>query len=509
MSRPSLPTRPDVRAALGRLRAVRRLRPAVPGAVRVLVAGGAAAGLVWAATSTPSTLDLAAASGAVPTEAPSTSLATTLAAMCPGNELSGISGADDMRVGGTVTAVTGPDDLLPVPVEGEGEAALTAGSAPLGELPAQRPGSVSADLPRSGPVALDARSALAPATTATQEWRVDEDGMRGLATSPCLPAASDMWLLAGGAGPGRQERLVLVNPGGNPVTADVTVHGEAGRVGEPRSESVPPGGRVTLLVDALAGEESLPVVHVAASGGGLHATLTDTWVDGLAARGAETVVPAADPSRRVVVPAAVLGGRAAVRVAVPGDEEAVARVTLVGRDGVVPTEELTVLSVPGGAVGELPLPDVQDGTYGVVVEADVPVTAAVRTEVGPADGYGEIAWSEAAAPVEEVAGTALPDTSGVERTLRLLSTVGGSTVRVSLVVDGEVETRGVDLGRDRAADVDLDGASAVWVARSAGSGEVRGGVVSTSGTGAEQMLSVVPLEPVAVSSPVSRAFPLP
>ena len=55
----------------------------------------------------------------------------------------------------------------------------------------------------------------------------------------------------------------------------------------------------------------------------------------------------------------------------------------------------------------------------------------------------------------------------------------------------------------------LDGAASVWVRRITGSGELRGTVVSSSGTGAARMLSSMPLGESAVTSEVSRAFPLP
>ncbi|MBM6405943.1 hypothetical protein JQN72_17005 [Phycicoccus sp. CSK15P-2] len=486
-----------------------RVRPGLAGAARVVTAAAVSAGLVWGATAHPVEVDLAAATGAAEESAARTSLATSLAAMCPGNELSGIPGVEDVTVGGTVTAATGPDELLPVEPEGTGSAGLGAGSAPLAELAPARPATASADLPRSGPVALDARGAAAPAVVGTQEWLRATDDLRGLVTTPCRVATTDLWLLGGGAGPGRQERLVLTNPGGNPVTATITVHGAAGPVGSSRSTSVPPGGRVTLLLDAIAPDEATPAVHVVAGGGGLHATLTDTWLEGSTPLGAETVVPAADPAPVQVVPAAVLGTRAAVRVAVPGEEEAVASVSLLGPDGEVPGSEDSVLRVPGGTVAELPLPTVDRGNYGVVVKADVPVVAAVRTETRGESGPGDIGWSVAAPAVTAVGGTALPATADVVRSLRVVSTGGASTARVLLVVDGQVRVRTVELGSEESADVALSGASAVWVRRLGGGGELRGGVVSASGPSTGLLLSVMPLGPAPVTSPVSRAFPLP
>ncbi|WP_101395656.1 DUF5719 family protein [Phycicoccus duodecadis] len=485
------------------------LRPAVPGAVRVVVGAGAAAALVWGATTVPLGLDLAAASGVRQAPVAGTSLATSIDAMCPGTELSGIPGVPDVAVGGTVLAASGPADLLPVPATGRGAAGLRAGGKAIGALPARRPATVAAPLPATGPVALTAQGSLAPAVTATQEWVRTAPDLRGLVTAPCRTAGSDLWLLGGGDGPGRQERLVLLNPGGNPVTADVTVHGAAGPVAPARTETVPPGGRTTLLLDAVAGAEKSPAVHVVADGGGLQATLTDTWVVGSTALGADTTVPTADPSTVQVVPAAFLGARSTLRVVAPGDEEAVASVTLLGKGGTVATTADTVLTVPAGGVGELVLPAVTPDTYAVVVRSDVPVAVSVLTRTGAAKGPGDIAWSPSSDPLPEVAGMALPATPTVTRSLRLVSTGGASSATVTLVVDGEERTRSVDLLSERGAAVDLAGASAVWVRRTSGSGALRAGVVSVAGTDVARGLSVVPLAPVAVTSPVSRAFPLP
>ncbi|QKE85516.1 DUF5719 family protein [Arthrobacter sp. NEB 688] len=490
---------------MSRLAAV---RPALPGAARVLLAGGVAAGLVWGATTRLETLDLAAASGVTQAPVAPTSLATSVDAMCPGPELTGIAGVDDVRTGGRVAAATGPSELLPVPAAGAGSARASAGSTPLVTL-SGRPADGVGDLPRTGPVTLRAQGALAPAVTATQEWSSTAPDLRGLVTTPCRGAATDLWLLGGGDGPGRLERLVLTNPGGNPVTADVTVHGADGPVAPARTETVPPGGRTTLLLDAVAADEKTPAVHVVADGGGLTAFLSDTWIEGTTPQGAETTVPAADPATVQVVPATLLGGRSTLRVLAPGGDEAVASVTLLGRDGPVTTTDDTVLTVGAEGVGELALPSVPAGTYSVVVRSDVPVVAGVLTRVGDARGAGDIGWAVSAPVVDEVAGSALPPTPGVTRTLHLVSTGGASTAEVTVVVDGEARTRTVALLSDRAADVDLGGAQSVWVERTDGSGALRGGLVSTSGSGAQQLLSEAPLAPTAVTSPVSRAFPLP
>ena len=246
------------------------------------------------------------------------------------------------------------------------------------------PGTAAATASGVGPILLTGEGPMAPAVAGTQEWRADSKDLRGLVTTPCGAGGSDLWLLAGGAGPGRQERLILTNPGANPVTTDVTVHGTAGQLGDPVVETVPPGGRVSVLLDARYGEEEQPAVHVRSDGGGVQATLTDTWVNGSNALGAETTVAAAAPATVQVVPGVVVDptGTTSLRVAVPGDQDAVVRVSVLNRDGLVPWTGESVLSVAGGAVGELPLTGLPEGTYALAVRADVPVVASAFCRVG-------------------------------------------------------------------------------------------------------------------------------
>jgi hypothetical protein len=144
-----------------------------------------------------------------------------------------------------------------------------------------------------------------------------------------------------------------------------------------------------------------------------------------------------------------------------------------------------------------------------VARSDVPVTAAALSRVGDGRAPGDIAWAPAAAPLRAVGGAALPPTAGVGRQLQLVSTGGSTTLEVTTVTGDGPRTRAVSLLADRVAAVPLDGASSVWVRRTSGTGELRGGIVASWGTGAPRMLSATTLRETAVSSPVSRAFPLP
>lgn len=500
----------------GARRTARRVNLA--GVARVVVVTGAAVGLVYVATDRPVDIDLVAATGQQQAPLVGTSLATRVALVCPGPELAGIPGTPDVPVTSSMTAAAGPAELLPVPARGTGRLVATSGATEVLSL-TRRPASVSAVVPGRAPTTagevdpmlLTGEGAMAPAATGSQEWRTDTPGLRGLVTTPCAAGGSDLWLVAGGAGPGRQERLILTNPGANPVTTDVVVHGTAGQLGDPVVETVPSGGRVSVLLDARYAKEEHPVVHVRSDGGGVQATLTDTWVDGSTPLGADTTVPAATPSGVQVVPGVVVDptGTTSARVAVPGDQDAVVRVSVLNRAGLVPWTGESVLSVPGGSVAELPLTGLPPGTYALALRSDVPVVASAFSRVGKGAAPGEITWSPAALGIDSVGGAAFPPVAGIERTLQLVSTGGNSTAEVITVIDGTPRSRRLDLLADRVASVPLDGAASVWVRRITGSGELRGTVVSSSGTGAARMLSSMPLGESAVTSEVSRAFPLP
>ena len=289
-------------------RTLRRIN--VAGVARVVLVVGACVGLVHYATDRPIGIDLVAATGEQQAPLVGTSLATRVAQTCPGPELNGIPGIDDVPVPASLTAAAGPAELLPVAARGSGRLTATSGSTTVLTLDA-RPSSATGPLPRaagarvsagSDPVLLTGTGAMAPAVAASQEWWANSKDLRGLVTVPCGAGGSDLWLLAGGSGPGRQERLILTNPGANPVSTQVTVHGTAGQLGDPVVETVAPGGRASLLLDARYGAEDRPAVHVVSDGGGVQATLTDTWVGGSIALGAETTVPAAAPGTVAVVP---------------------------------------------------------------------------------------------------------------------------------------------------------------------------------------------------------------
>ena len=309
---------------------------------------------------------------------------------------------------------------------GDGRLIATSGEHDplLDDRRASRSRETAAVARAAAPVRLTGEGSMAPAVAGTQEWRVDGKDLRGLVSAPCGAGGTDLWLLAGGAGPGRQERLILTNPGANPVTTDVTVHGTAGQLGDPVVETVAPGGRVSVLLDARYGEEQRPAVHVRSDGGGVQATLTDTWVERQHRPRRRDDGRRGGPRRpsRSCRESWSTTGPAAVRVAVPGDQDAVVRVSVLNRDGLVPWTGESVLSVAAGSVGELPLDrarrrHLRRRSCAPTCPSSRRRSAASATARRPASSPGP----PRRPALSSVGGAAFPPVATVDRTLHLVS----------------------------------------------------------------------------------------
>jgi hypothetical protein len=320
---------------------------------------------------------------------------------------------------------------------------------------------------------------------------------RGLVTTACGPAAAEAWLLAGGAQPGRRERVVLTNPGPNAVTVDLEVLGARGPVPSPngRGVVVAPYGRTVVLLDAIAGQENIPVLHVVASGGEVAAVLDDTWLDGVVPRGGDDAAPAAAPSREQVVPAVRVDGAASVRVAVPGADEAVVQTRVLTPRGPRPVPRDAVVRVAGHSSRDIDLAGLPRGAYAVQVKADVPVVAAAMVERrAKPKGPSDLAWSSSTPAISRLAGAVVrnPGTKGIAATLELAATGGAGSAAVTVVdTRGRVSTRTVAVPSDGVASVPLAGATSVWVRPTAGT--VRSGVVTWRTDALGAMLSSTPL----------------
>jgi Family of unknown function (DUF5719) len=488
---------------------------ALPRAVALVAVG---LGLALGATHLPATINLAKGRNPLSATRPHADPVTQTHSICPGPEALGVEGLpDSLPQAVSVAAVSAPLAALPsglIPSLGAGS--LTMTGVPFGGVwaaPATARGQVilgQISDPRS--VQVTAVGSMAPGAVATQ-WSWTKTGnYRGLVQTACLPGAASSWLIAGGAAPGRLEHLVLANPGPNPLTVDLAVFGAKGRINSPDAVGlvVPGQARTVILLDAIAGSEPSPAVHVSARGGKVAAFLSDTWLDGVVPRGGDDVASVAAPAREQVIAGVPIDGKAILRVAVPGGSEAVVQSRVLTPDGPRPLPADAVTRVAGGSTKDIDLSSLPAGAYAVQVVADVPVLAAVmvdrrRSAVSPSD----MAWSVATLPIRTLSGMALPvsGVKGLTQRLDLAATTSAASVRVTTVgAGGQVSTKEIAIGADSVSTLSLDGASSVWVTPA--HGVVRAAILTSAPDAAGELLSVTPMTDLTLTTTASPLLQL-
>ena len=468
---------------------------------RVAVAATVAGGLLAAADRTNIRIDLAG-SGAATTA--SRSLVTAVELPCPGTELGGVDGVEDLPTTAQVVAEAAPTQALGglagrLPAAGSLIARDLSGATPRDVAATSREGRLTATLTTPDPLLVLGGGALAPGVVTSAESLLDTDRVHGLMGLACVPPSAESWLFGGAAEPGHQERVLLVNTGANPVTVDLEILGRSGPIEAPAAAGlvVPAGGRTTFLLDAVAGGERAPVVHVRTRGGYVQATLNDYWLDGTTPRGVDDVGGAAPPSVHQVIPAVPGGLRGSVRVTAVGEQDALVQVRVITADGRVALPAAAgVAQVPAGAVREVAFSALPGDAVALDVTSDQPIVAAASTVVS-ANGVRDFAWSPSTRAIGGLAGTAYPvDSPGhrVRRTLSLTATAAPATAQVVLVgASGVVTERSVEVAGDSVVNISLDGTRAVWVRRSGGRGELRAGMVSAVGDRGRDGIAARPL----------------
>lgn len=463
--------------------------------------------------------------------------------VCPGPQRLGAEGMRDVT--GTVTAAVAapPTDALRTVMTTTGATGTTSAAGGIGSTGATGAGATSTATARvaldggavSQPLVAGIRSArsttaavtaptavfahghgsLAPALIASQTWQLLDGDDRGLALTPCSLPSPDLWLVGGGSGPSRTERLLLANPGANAVTVRFEVFGARGPVApaQGRVLSIPPRSRTVVALDALAPDEPGPAVHVIATGGVVSAVLHDAWIDGATGRGLDDATPSAPPSTDLVVAGLDIAGvdgldgldvasTASVRVANPGPREALVQVRVLTPAGPTQPAALRAVRVPAGSTRDVPL-TVAPGAAGLHLRSDEPVVAGAWVErrlASGADRMGDFGWAPATPPIRGVAGIPLPglDRSGTKRSLLLASGAGGASVVVHRARAGEVRSVPTTVGVDSAMTLDLGDADQVWVG--VGRGEVRASVTVAGSAAGVPFFSVAALGSAPVTT---------
>ena len=220
------------------------------------------------------------------------------------------------------------------------------------------------------------------------------ESLGGLATVNCAEPSNDMWLVGGATDVGRTTLLVIENPTEVYSTAKLEIFGEKGPVAMLKSDGiqVPPRTQRIISLAGYARDVVAPVVHVSSSGGALLATLQQSVTRTLVPSGVEWVNPSAAASTTQVMTGVYISGNAGdgengavmsdlestIRVLVPGTEAAEVKIKAISLAG-----DVTELSAPMNAqqVIQFPFLGLQEGMYTVVVSANRPIVAGVRSVI--------------------------------------------------------------------------------------------------------------------------------
>ncbi|WP_370892620.1 DUF5719 family protein [Janibacter sp. GXQ6167] len=486
----------------------RRARATLAPAARVALVGGAVAALVAAAGATSREVSLAASPAASGSTARAVA-ATDALLTCPGAPLSGTSGVASQSLPSSYLARSAPQRVIEAIVTPNDDAGDIEIAAPGVTRPiATSSTDVARGASPAGGVQVRAKGARAAGLIASQQSVATSETVRGLAVIPCAAPTTESWIVVGGDAPGRQERLVLTNPGENPVQVRLTAYrgdGTRERVGG-EDTVIPPNERRNVLLDGLVGTDGVQVVRVQAEGAAVGVSAVDTWLDGVTPRGMAYAAPTAAPSREAVITGVPKGAAMRLVLAAPGEEDAVVTVRALV-DG--EPRQVNVATVTRGSSATVPIKNTA-GARGFLIESDVPVLASLESTVTEAGG--DLAWSPATPPITDLAGLATsPSIEGtaVTRTLTIAATGKPATVEVTTVADGEPQTRSVEVPADQAAEVALDQAEGVWVRPVRGDGVHAAVVLSGRGSGGRALAEVVPLVPARAAVQEVELAPVP
>jgi hypothetical protein len=229
----------------------------------------------------------------------------------------------------------------------------------------------------------------------SQSQVVSTNEFTGLASAGCTAATGDVWLDGGATTVGRTTLLLLANPSDVPAIVTLQIYGENGPVTAPGMSGigVPAGAQRVLSLAGFATNLASPVVHVESTGGQIVATLEQSTVRGVTPGGIDFIGGQPQPTTTTVIPGVVLAGTEAVqsqlgqsgfddlettlRVYVPGSQPVTAAITVVPENGRVKAKAIKT-SLQPGTVTDLPLDELSQGSYTVIVTASVPLIASVR-----------------------------------------------------------------------------------------------------------------------------------
>ena len=251
------------------------------------------------------------------------------------------------------------------------------------------------------------RDAPGDALAATGIVRVATSDLAGLAAAECLTPTRSSWLVGGATTVGRTTWIVLSNTDAVDAVVDLALWGDTGPIDAVGTTGiiVAAGSQRVISLAGFAVDEPSPVVRVSSTGGSVAATLQTSVVRGLTPSGTSIVTPLSEPAvRHVIAALPVINGQSALesstadggadglpalRMLATGDATAQVTVRLVGLDGAAGL--VTEATLEPGVVLDLPLTNLADGEYSVIVDATEPIVVAARTSTAAFDS-ADLEW---------------------------------------------------------------------------------------------------------------------
>ena len=258
----------------------------------------------------------------------------------------------------------------------------------------------------------------APVLAGNQIEQAATEALSGLAAASCSEPANDLWLVGGSTEVGRTTLLTLSNPTEVTATVSLEVFTEQGYIDSSAADGiiVLPGEQRILSLAGYAPDAIAPVVRVMSVGGQILANLQQSVTRTLMPSGVEWIAPGSGAATQQIIAGVVLSGQhdhdrsevsdvtsdlePGIRILVPGEKNSEVTVTLLSNEG--KKVEFTA-NLSAKKVTQLPTAGVPDGVYTVIVTAQEPLVAGVRTVQDSSAASPLLEGSPAATPAPSVA----------------------------------------------------------------------------------------------------------
>lgn len=245
-----------------------------------------------------------------------------------------------------------------------------------------------------------------------RSYQAKDGDLAGLAASSCVAPASN-WRFTGlDTTTGSTSVLHISNPTNTTAQVSIDLRGPKGLIDTATLQNVvvAPGEERAIVVGGYAQDMSSVAATVTSTGGKVSAYVQQASLRGLTPSGVDLVAPNAAAGNTQVIPGVWIDSKEnsqklskdqknlipQLHVAATGSQGAGYKVKLLGADGEVAASFDENLAAASNATSVVDLNQLTAGYYTVVVEADAPVTAAVRMVRGsdPKDP-SDTAWAVA------------------------------------------------------------------------------------------------------------------